>query len=120
MSIPLGCLTAVTGVSGSGKSSLVTQALPDLLHKSLSSEVDSASIDASSETQSSTAADPLFSSPTAETTRARSKRSSNAWVVLLGPGAPATARNAAPRARSPVMGRALSWAWNSHVLAHRL
>jgi len=29
--IPLGCFTAVTGVSGSGKSSLVTQALPDLL-----------------------------------------------------------------------------------------
>ena len=28
---PLGCFTAVTGVSGSGKSSLVTQALPDLL-----------------------------------------------------------------------------------------
>lgn len=28
---PLGCLTVVTGVSGSGKSSLVTQALPDLL-----------------------------------------------------------------------------------------
>jgi excinuclease ABC subunit A len=28
---PLGCFTVVTGVSGSGKSSLVTQALPDLL-----------------------------------------------------------------------------------------
>ncbi|WP_341956493.1 excinuclease ABC subunit UvrA [Microbacterium sp. LWH13-1.2] len=68
VSIPLGCLTAVTGVSGSGKSSLVTQALPDLLQKSLSSEVDGSSIDSSSDTQSSTAADPLFSSPTAETT----------------------------------------------------
>ncbi|MFJ4998161.1 excinuclease ABC subunit A [Microbacterium sp. NPDC088619] len=68
VSIPLGCLTAVTGVSGSGKSSLVTQALPDLLQKSLSSEVDGSTIDASREEQSSTAADPLFSSPTAETT----------------------------------------------------
>ncbi|WP_311244812.1 excinuclease ABC subunit UvrA [Microbacterium sp. WCS2018Hpa-23] len=68
VSIPLGCLTAVTGVSGSGKSSLVTQALPDLLRKSLSSEVDGATSDASSDTQNSTASDPLFSSPTAETT----------------------------------------------------
>lgn len=67
VSIPLGCLTAVTGVSGSGKSSLVTQALPDLLQKSLSSEVDSSTIDSSGGEQSSTAADPLFSSPTAET-----------------------------------------------------
>ena len=32
---PLGCLTAVTGVSGSGKSSLVSQALPTLLAEHL-------------------------------------------------------------------------------------
>lgn len=31
VSLPLGCLTAVTGVSGSGKSSLVSHALPELL-----------------------------------------------------------------------------------------
>lgn len=68
VSIPLGCLTAVTGVSGSGKSSLVTQALPDLLRKSLSSEVDSSTIDAADAEQSAATADPLFSSPTAETT----------------------------------------------------
>ncbi|WP_447912013.1 excinuclease ABC subunit A [Microbacterium phyllosphaerae] len=68
VSIPLGCLTAVTGVSGSGKSSLVTQALPDLLQRSLSSEVDSSTIDSSAGEQSSMAADPLFSSPMAETT----------------------------------------------------
>lgn len=68
VSIPLGCLTAVTGVSGSGKSSLVTQALPDLLRKSLSSEVDSSTIDAADAEQSTATADPLFSSPTAETT----------------------------------------------------
>ncbi|MFJ2543540.1 excinuclease ABC subunit A [Microbacterium sp. NPDC087589] len=68
VSIPLGCLTAVTGVSGSGKSSLVTQALPDLLQRSLSSEVDGSTIDASGEEQGSTTADPLFSTPTAETT----------------------------------------------------
>ncbi|WP_312171314.1 excinuclease ABC subunit UvrA [Microbacterium sp.] len=68
VSIPLGCLTAVTGVSGSGKSSLVTQALPDLLQRSLSSEVDGSVADASGDEQSSATADPLFSSPTAETT----------------------------------------------------
>ncbi len=32
---PLGCFTAVTGVSGSGKSSLVSQALLDLMHEHL-------------------------------------------------------------------------------------
>jgi len=68
VSIPLGCLTAVTGVSGSGKSSLVTQALPDLLQKSLSSEVDGSTIDASNGEQTGTTTDPLFSAPTAETT----------------------------------------------------
>jgi len=68
VSIPLGCLTAVTGVSGSGKSSLVTQALPDLLQRSLSSEVDGSVADASGDEQSSATADPLFSSPIAETT----------------------------------------------------
>ncbi len=67
VSIPLGCLTAVTGVSGSGKTSLVTQALPDLLQKSLSSEVDGSTIDTSGDEQSVATADPLFSSPTAET-----------------------------------------------------
>ena len=67
VSIPLGCLTAVTGVSGSGKTSLVTQALPDLLQKSLSSEVDGSTIDTSRDERSVATADPLFSSPTAET-----------------------------------------------------
>lgn len=67
VSIPLGCLTAVTGVSGSGKTSLVTQALPDLLQKSLSSEVDGSTIDTSGDERSVATADPLFSSPTAET-----------------------------------------------------
>lgn len=33
--IPLGCFTAVTGVSGSGKSSLVSQALPELVNRHL-------------------------------------------------------------------------------------
>ncbi|MFJ4015639.1 excinuclease ABC subunit A [Microbacterium sp. NPDC090014] len=69
VSVPLGCLTAVTGVSGSGKSSLVTQALPDLLQSSLSSEVDGSSTDTSTrEEQGSAAADPLFSAPIAHTT----------------------------------------------------
>ncbi|AQY03255.1 excinuclease ABC subunit A [Microbacterium foliorum] len=67
VSIPLGCLTAVTGVSGSGKTSLVTQALPDLLQKSLSSEVDGSTIDTSGDERRVATADPLFSSPTAET-----------------------------------------------------
>jgi excinuclease ABC subunit A len=35
VSFPLGCLTAVTGVSGSGKSSLVSQALPALVAEHL-------------------------------------------------------------------------------------
>ena len=34
-SFPLGCLTAVTGISGSGKSSLVSQALPTLVSERL-------------------------------------------------------------------------------------
>ncbi len=68
VSIPLGCLTAVTGVSGSGKSSLVTQALPDLLQRSLSSEVDGSTLEASRDERDSATADPLFSSPMAETT----------------------------------------------------
>lgn len=38
---PLGCLTAVTGVSGSGKSSLVSQALPDLVGTRLGRTVES-------------------------------------------------------------------------------
>jgi excinuclease ABC subunit A len=33
--IPIGCFTAVTGVSGSGKSSLVSQALPELMQEQL-------------------------------------------------------------------------------------
>ncbi|MCW1912991.1 excinuclease ABC subunit UvrA [Luteolibacter sp. GHJ8] len=33
--IPIGCFTAVTGVSGSGKSSLVGQALPELIQEQL-------------------------------------------------------------------------------------
>ncbi|HCM7329844.1 TPA: excinuclease ABC subunit A, partial [Klebsiella pneumoniae] len=36
--IPLGVLTAVTGVSGSGKSSLIAQALPELVLSSLGGE----------------------------------------------------------------------------------
>jgi excinuclease ABC subunit A len=43
VAFPLGAFTAVTGVSGSGKSSLVTQALPDLLAASLATRVDDAS-----------------------------------------------------------------------------
>ncbi len=39
VSFPLGAFTAVTGVSGSGKSSLVSQAIPDLLRRSLASDV---------------------------------------------------------------------------------
>lgn len=33
--LPIGCFTAVTGVSGSGKSSLVSQALPELVAEQL-------------------------------------------------------------------------------------
>lgn len=33
--IPLGCFTAVTGISGSGKSSLISQALPELVNRHL-------------------------------------------------------------------------------------
>jgi len=39
--IPLGCFTAVTGVSGSGKSSLISQALPELVNRQLGRANDS-------------------------------------------------------------------------------
>lgn len=35
VAFPIGCLTTVTGISGSGKSSLVSQALPDLVASAL-------------------------------------------------------------------------------------
>ena len=38
--IPLGCFTAVTGVSGSGKSSLISQALLDLVGQCLGTDVE--------------------------------------------------------------------------------
>ncbi len=40
VAFPLGCLTAVTGVSGSGKSSLVSQALPELVARRLGRTLD--------------------------------------------------------------------------------
>lgn len=43
--IPLGCFTAVTGVSGSGKSSLISQALPELVNRHLGRADDSDSED---------------------------------------------------------------------------
>ncbi|ASL44913.1 UvrABC system protein A [Burkholderia sp. AD24] len=45
VAFPLGCLTAVTGVSGSGKSSLVSQALPELVASHLGRIVESADDD---------------------------------------------------------------------------
>ena len=41
VAFPLGCLTTVTGVSGSGKSSLVSQALPELVASRLGRVIDS-------------------------------------------------------------------------------
>ncbi|GAB2920200.1 excinuclease ABC subunit UvrA [Paraburkholderia jirisanensis] len=41
VALPIGCLTTVTGVSGSGKSSLVSQALPELVAKRLGKIIDS-------------------------------------------------------------------------------
>lgn len=41
VAFPLGCLTAVTGLSGSGKSSLVSQAVPTLVEAALGRPVDS-------------------------------------------------------------------------------
>ncbi|WP_345814375.1 excinuclease ABC subunit UvrA [Paraburkholderia sp. PREW-6R] len=40
VAFPLGCLTTVTGVSGSGKSSLVSQALPELVASYLGKSID--------------------------------------------------------------------------------
>ncbi|MFM0736621.1 excinuclease ABC subunit UvrA [Paraburkholderia xenovorans] len=45
VAFPLGCLTTVTGVSGSGKSSLVSQALPELVASRLGRIVESADED---------------------------------------------------------------------------
>ena len=50
VSFPLGCLTAVTGISGSGKSSLVSQALPALVGAHLGRPVSGASGDADDDT----------------------------------------------------------------------
>lgn len=47
VSFPLKCLTAVTGISGSGKSSLVSQALPALVAEHLGSPVSGAADDVS-------------------------------------------------------------------------
>ncbi|WP_413197526.1 excinuclease ABC subunit A [Pararobbsia alpina] len=41
VAFPLGCLTTVTGISGSGKSSLVSQALPELVAASLGKVIES-------------------------------------------------------------------------------
>lgn len=40
--LPIGCFTAITGVSGSGKSSLVSQALPEIMADVLSGQVEKA------------------------------------------------------------------------------
>ena len=45
VAFPLGCLTTVTGVSGSGKSSLVSQALPELVASRLGRAVDTSEDD---------------------------------------------------------------------------
>jgi len=55
---PLGCLTAVTGVSGSGKSSLVSQALPELVASHLGRALDNPDDDEQ---------DPLLAGPSAPT-----------------------------------------------------
>ncbi|CAG9180217.1 excinuclease ABC subunit UvrA [Cupriavidus pampae] len=43
--IPLGCFTAVTGLSGSGKSSLISQALPELVARHLGKAIEDADED---------------------------------------------------------------------------
>lgn len=45
VAFPLGCLSVVTGISGSGKSSLVSQALPDLVAMRLGHAVDASQDD---------------------------------------------------------------------------
>ncbi|MBW0449947.1 excinuclease ABC subunit UvrA [bacterium M00.F.Ca.ET.228.01.1.1] len=55
---PLGCLTAVTGVSGSGKSSLVSQALPELVASHLGRALDNPDEDEQ---------DPLLAGPSTPT-----------------------------------------------------
>ncbi|MBW9104886.1 excinuclease ABC subunit UvrA [Paraburkholderia phenoliruptrix] len=55
---PLGCLTAVTGVSGSGKSSLVSQALPELVASHLGRALDNPDDDEQ---------DPLLAGPSTPT-----------------------------------------------------
>jgi excinuclease ABC subunit A len=58
VAFPLGCLTTVTGVSGSGKSSLVSQALPELVASRLGKIIESADEEE---------LDPLFASQPAPT-----------------------------------------------------
>lgn len=60
VSFPIGCLTAVTGISGSGKSSLVAQALPDLIDEMLGRTP-------SNEDEAGDDVDPLLSKPSVAT-----------------------------------------------------
>ena len=56
VSFPLGTLTSVTGVSGSGKSSLVSQALVELVSRALGQELLAVEDDATEELERATAA----------------------------------------------------------------
>ena len=56
VSFPIGCLTSVTGVSGSGKSSLAAQALPDLVDEMLGRSP-------ATEEDAADKTDPLLSAP---------------------------------------------------------
>ncbi len=56
VSFPLGTLTSVTGVSGSGKSSLVSQALVELVSRALGQELLAVEDDATEELERTTAA----------------------------------------------------------------
>jgi excinuclease ABC subunit A len=58
VAFPLGCFTTVTGVSGSGKSSLVSQALPELIANRLGRVIETADDDEQ---------DPLFTTPVVPT-----------------------------------------------------
>lgn len=109
---PLGCFTTVTGVSGSGKSSLVSQALPELVAERLGRTI---APDADEEL------DPLLAADTQPTGCASSspRRWRRASAATTPAASRSTSRKAAAR-RAKAKGPSASNCWVHTDSRHRL